>query len=57
MKLYKKQFNIYKDYIFIFPTITLSLNEPYYLDRNFAIEFHWLVFHARLLWLEEESND
>jgi hypothetical protein len=52
MKLYKKQFNIYKDYIFILPTITLNLNEPYYLDRSFAIEFHWLVFHARLLWLE-----
>lgn len=57
MKLYKKQFNISKDYIFILPTITLNLNEPYYLDRNFAIEFHWLVFHARLLWLEKESND
>lgn len=57
MKLYRKQFNIAKDYIFILPTIAVSLDEPYYLDRNFAIEFHWLVFHARLLWLEEESND
>lgn len=52
MKLYKKQFNIFKDYIVILPTIILRSNEPYYLDRNFAIEFHWLVFHARLLWLE-----
>lgn len=57
MKLYKKQFNIFKNYISIVPTIILRPNEPYYLDYNFAIEFHWLVFHARLLWIEEKLND
>lgn len=55
MKLYKKQFKIIKDYISIVPTIVLS-NEPYFLERSFAIEFHWLVFHARLLWLKEERR-
>ena len=56
MKLYKKYFRIYKDLIFILPTIVLSFNEPYYMERSFAIEFRWLVFHARLLWLAESEE-
>lgn len=56
MRLYKKKFKIFKDYISIVPTIILRPNEPYFLERNFAIEFHWLVFHARMLWKEEERR-
>lgn len=56
MRLYKKEFKIIKDYISIVPTIVLKPNEPYFLDRYFEIEFHWLVFHARMLWKKEERR-
>ena len=56
MKIYRKDFKIFKDYIFLLPTIVLSFNDPIYTVRNFAIEFRWLVFHARLLWLAESED-
>ena len=55
MKLYRKDFRIFKDLVYIFPTIILAFNEQIYTERNFAIEFRWLVFHARLLWLESKN--
>lgn len=57
MKLYRKDFQIYKDLIYILPTIILAFNEPIYTQRNFAIEGRWLVFHARLLWMAESEVD
>jgi len=54
MKLYRKDFCIFKDLVCILPTIILAFNEQIYTERNFAIEFRWLVFHARLLWLESK---
>lgn len=53
MKLYKKEAKIYKDTIFLIPTIELDFDVPIYMCHNFAIVVHWLVFHARLLWMEE----
>lgn len=52
MRLYRKDFKIFKDYVFLLPSIILAFNDRIYTKRNFAIEFRWLVFHARLLWLE-----
>ena len=56
MKLYRKDFCIFKDLVYIFPTIILAFNEQIYTERNFAIEFRWLVFHTRLLWLESKNK-
>ena len=56
MRLKYKQFNIYKDWIYLLPTIQIDLNNAQYMEPNFAICFHFLVFHARLLWLKETQN-
>lgn len=56
MKLIRKYFRVYKDYIFILPTIALDFNDPIYAKINFAIEFRWLIFHARLVWAKGDSE-
>lgn len=56
MKLYRKDFKIYKDYISLLPAIFLSFNDPFYTEDNFSIQFRFLVFHARLLWLAESET-
>ena len=55
MKLYKHEAVTWKNQIFIIPTIALGINTPIYIERNFSIEFHWLIFNARLLWIEEDK--
>ena len=44
-------------WIVIFPTIALFRNEPVYRDRNFTLCLHWLGWHCRWRWIEEENND
>ncbi len=56
MKLHRKDLRIYKDLFYILPAIILVFNDLIYSKRNFAIEFRWLVFHARLLWLAESEG-
>lgn len=53
MKLHGFYFRIFKDLIYILPAIVLSFNDPYICKQNFAIEFRWLLFHARLLWISK----
>lgn len=50
--LYAKEFQIYKKDFYVFPTIRLLIDNLVYIDRNFAIEFHFLIFHGRLLFLK-----
>ena len=47
---------VLKNIIYLFPAIVLVINDPIYACRNFAIEFRWVVFHARLLWMEENAE-
>lgn len=54
MKLTRKNFCIWKNDIYIIPTFRISTNNQVYTNRNFSIEFHWLVFHARLLFEQSE---
>lgn len=54
MRLYRKDIRIYKDWITLIPTIEINLNDMVYLDKNIAITFNWLIFHARLLWIKEK---
>lgn len=52
-KLYRKDFEIYKNDIHLLPTIRMVINDRMYTEKNFSIEFHFLVFHARLLFVKE----
>ena len=56
MRFYDKRFRIYKDWITLIPTIDIHINTCEYQCRNFRIELHWLCFHARFMWLLEESE-
>lgn len=52
MKLIRKQAKIYRSWIYILPSIEININEAVIAERNFEISFHWLVFHARLIFAE-----
>jgi len=56
MKVTRKDFVIWKNDIYIIPTFRMVINDHIYTNRNFSIEFHWIVFHARLLWVEERKD-
>jgi hypothetical protein len=45
----RTEFQIYERDFYIFPTIRLIINNLVYVKKNIAVEFHWLVFHGRLL--------
>lgn len=53
MKLYKKDFEVWGTNVYLLPTIQIKTRNPVYTCKNLAIEVHFLVFHARLLFLEE----
>ena len=57
MRLERKDFCIWKNDICILPTFRVYINNMLYRYNNFSIEFHWIVFHARLLFALEESED
>ena len=56
MKLYRKYFQIWRNQLYLFPSIRITWNDPLYTEKNFAIEFHFLFFHARLLFLEKRGG-
>ncbi len=56
MKLKNKEAAVYKDWIDIIPSIRIFTNDYRYLKKTFAIEFSWLIFHARLTWIESEAK-
>lgn len=57
MKLIRKDFRIWKNDICILPAFRVYINNIMYRYKNFSIEFHWIVFHARLLFDLEESEE
>jgi len=56
MKLIRKDFCVLKNDVYIIPTFRTFINNMMYRNHNFSIEFHWLVFHARLLFEQVESE-
>lgn len=52
-KLVRKKFNIWKNEIFFLPTVATVINDMLYAEENFSIEFHFLVFHARLIFFKK----
>ena len=53
-KLDKMDFEIYENDIFLLPTVRVYINDMMYIQSNFSIEFHFLIFHARFLFIKEE---
>ena len=53
--LYRKEFKISNDSIILLPTIVVKVNDWIYTLKNFAIEFHFLCFHARLVWMRDDG--
>ena len=54
MKLYSKDIFVFRNWITLVPTVEIHIGDPQYKEKNFTISFHWLVFHARLLWIKED---
>lgn len=52
-KFYNKQFKIMKDDIYLLPTIRININNRVWWYDNFSIEFHFLVFHARIVFMDK----
>ena len=52
-KLFRKDFEIYKNDIHWLPTIRTVVNDMMYIKKNFSIEFHFLMLHTRLLFIKE----
>lgn len=56
-KLCRKDFAVRKNDILLFPTIRIHINDMFYWKENFSVEFHFAIFHARLLFLKEEVTE
>lgn len=54
-RFFRKDFYIDRDYIYIFPTVVINVNNPMYIFKSYAIQFHWLCFNARLMWKKVEG--
>lgn len=52
-RLERKDFQIWKDNIYLLPTININIDDMMYINRNFSIEFHFLMFHGRLLFMKQ----
>lgn len=55
MRLRKKDLFIYKDWITILPTIEIRTDDPRYFQKTVTIAFSWLIFHARLFFIEKDK--
>lgn len=53
-KLYRKDFQMCKNDFYILPSIRLFIDNHMYIDKNFSVEFHFIVFHIRLLFMNEK---
>ena len=49
-RFFRKDFDVWKTDIYLLPTVRLFLNNEIYWDKNFTIEFHFLVFHLKIMW-------
>ena len=56
MRLERKDFQIGKNHIYIIPSVEVVTHDMIYCVPNVAICFHWLVFHARLLFLRKRKS-
>lgn len=52
----RKTFLYDKYFISIFPCVFVMLDDYLYEYKNFALEFHFLTFHLRVLWYDETKK-
>lgn len=55
MKFKRFQCMFWRNTIYLLPTIVINDHDYMYYGRNFTIEFHFLFWHMRWLWLESED--
>ena len=55
MKFERFQFMFWRDRVYLLPTIVIDNGDMRYRCKNLAIEFHFLFWHLRWLWLESEE--
>lgn len=55
MKFKGFQFKFWNDRIYFLPTLVIGMDDMWYRCKNFAIEFHFLFWNFRWLWLERED--
>lgn len=55
MKFNKAYFQVSWNWFVVLPTIIIVRNEQMYYEKNFSIQFHWLGFHLRFLWIKENE--
>ena len=53
-KLYRKDFQMCKNDIYILPSIRLFIGDRMEIDKNVSVEFHFIVFHIRVLFMNEK---
>lgn len=56
MKFKKFNHEVYKDWIYLLPSIEVHINDPIYYYNNLAICIHFMIWHIRLFWLGEERG-
>ena len=54
-RLERKDFCIFKNEIVIIPTIRIFIDNMVYKEKNFSIEFHFLIIHSRLLFIKQDQ--
>ena len=54
MKFNRADFQIWKNVIYVIPTVKITINDLIYCDKNVSIEIHFLVFHLRILFMQED---
>ena len=52
-KLFKKNFEKRKETIYLLPTIVIVKDDMLFLCKNITVYFHWLIWHGRLVWIED----
>lgn len=52
MKFKHFYFQICWNWIVLIPTITIMIDEQMWYDKNFSIQFNWLCFHFKWLWIK-----
>lgn len=52
MKLHRVDLWKNKTWIVIIPTIIITIDNLLYTERNISLEFHWMIFHVRFMWMK-----
>lgn len=56
MKFKRFQCMFWWNRIYLLPTIVIDFDDASYGCRTFSIEFHFLLWHLRLFWMDEVEH-